>query len=747
MNTSVVSAAIIEGSLIIGLSDGSIINCGFVQGPQGLSGPQGPMGSTGDNGLDGNTIHTVAGTPGNEMGTDGDYAIDNINWRIYGPRSGGVWGKAKSMLPDAESMITNGRMPGTGSGGGSMGGGGGGEGGGTVYTNTVQLTNPTRTLLRSTANYKIIPNAPTGSTNQEDANNWAFGSVFDNFDAAIPVATGPIPPNPLTGFTDNWDGRLWFDSSEEELTLYIYNNGVWVPAAPPVSLDSINATIEAGLLVQEEIIARIKSGEAVQDTIEAGQITQNSQISTLTEKANANEGRINLNELAITNLEVTKGSVARYKIVDTIFGVASRPGELYTDNSNASLITTLSFSAVDSSSNATKPISEGDIIEFDFGNSVLRYVAGGSDSNALPVTYTDGSHTFFPNEEMDVYIYPQNKQGASKDYVDDADALKYDKTGGYITGAVKVKVSDPSAVSCYSIYDPGNKRTYYIWNPGGSGGNIKHVCSEDSDFEITTSTTVDDSKKTVTSAVFGYKNVTLSGGKIRPQQATEDIFVSHKISGNHTFDGRAIFNTPPGGTGFTIRGNSTTDDDVLLSVFHNGGGANATKDAVNYNGRTDANSNIQTKKSVNELIAGAGVATPVGSIMMWMNPTAPPGWFKMIGIDFDIEKYPLLHAYLSITDGYVSGKIPNWRDYYAVGCGNDTSANNSDLGKKFGYKTAKPQNNFRTTSSIPNGGVRTFNGVGNTNAYSDSASTVSITGGDSVTRPKSVAIHFIIKHD
>ena len=89
---SVVSAAIIEGSLIIGLSDGSIINCGFVQGPQGLSGPQGPMGATGNNGTDGNTIITVAGTPGNETGSDGDYAIDNINWRIYGPRAGGLWG-------------------------------------------------------------------------------------------------------------------------------------------------------------------------------------------------------------------------------------------------------------------------------------------------------------------------------------------------------------------------------------------------------------------------------------------------------------------------------------------------------------------------------------------------------------------------------------------------------------------------------------------------------------------------------
>ena len=123
---SVASAAIIEGSLIIGLDDGSIINCGFVQGPQGLKGDPGPMGATGDPGLDGNTIHTVAGTPRNDMGRDGDYAIDNVNWRIYGPKSGGVWGKAKSMLPDKENLITNGREGG-GSGGGSMGGGGGRE--------------------------------------------------------------------------------------------------------------------------------------------------------------------------------------------------------------------------------------------------------------------------------------------------------------------------------------------------------------------------------------------------------------------------------------------------------------------------------------------------------------------------------------------------------------------------------------------------------------------------------------------
>ena len=60
---SVVSAAVISGELIIGLDDGSIIRAGYVQGPQGLKGDQGPLGATGPAGVDGNTIHTVEGTP------------------------------------------------------------------------------------------------------------------------------------------------------------------------------------------------------------------------------------------------------------------------------------------------------------------------------------------------------------------------------------------------------------------------------------------------------------------------------------------------------------------------------------------------------------------------------------------------------------------------------------------------------------------------------------------------------------
>ena len=122
----VASAAIIEGQLIIGLDDGTIIRAGYVQGPQGLKGDPGPMGATGARGTDGNTIHTVAGTPRNDMGVDGDYAIDNANWRIYGPKAGGVWGKAKEMLPGPENVLENGRFTAATGGGGSGGGGGGG---------------------------------------------------------------------------------------------------------------------------------------------------------------------------------------------------------------------------------------------------------------------------------------------------------------------------------------------------------------------------------------------------------------------------------------------------------------------------------------------------------------------------------------------------------------------------------------------------------------------------------------------
>ena len=285
-NVSVTSAAIIEGSLIIGLSDGSIINCGYVQGPQGLKGDRGPMGATGERGTDGATIHTVKGPPPADLGKEGDYAINNRDWFIFGPKASGMWGAGQGMLPkDINQPVFGGS---SNQGGGPIGGsndGGGGGLGGPVFTSQVIATGTGR-LKPSGRGSKVAVNypgsangiiSPSGEMNfQSNINGWIVDAL-DELEGAVPVPVvdslpskgdyngqlvlfegslqiwleddwlkvsaaggahiGVVPPTPAE------EGQLWFNNSEDELTLYIYTGANWVPASPPVSLDGINTTI------------------------------------------------------------------------------------------------------------------------------------------------------------------------------------------------------------------------------------------------------------------------------------------------------------------------------------------------------------------------------------------------------------------------------------------------------------------------------------------------------------------------
>ena len=47
-------------------------------------------------------------------------------------------------------------------------------------------------------------------------------------------------------------------------------------------------------------------------------------------------------------------------------------------------------------------------------------------------------------------------------------------------------------------------------------------------------------------------------------------------------------------------------------------------DAVNYKGKMTADTNIVTKKYVDDKVASNGGGVPVGSIMIWMNSSAQP---------------------------------------------------------------------------------------------------------------------------
>ena len=144
------------------------------------------------------------------------------------------------------------------------------------------------------------------------------------------------------------------------------------------------------------------------------------------------------NRRSIEELEVTKGPVARYTCKGTSFNVASRNGDLYVSDATAANVTAISFAPFDLNGNPTRPVSAGDIVEFvESANlksvgQVSRFrVVSGDDPSALTVTYLNGTNNFMVDETEEVYIYPQNEETASKEYVD-SNFLPL--TGGSLTG-------------------------------------------------------------------------------------------------------------------------------------------------------------------------------------------------------------------------------------------------------------------------------------------------------------------------
>ena len=197
---------------------------------------------------------------------------------------------------------------------------------------------------------------------------------------------------------------------------------------------------------------------------------------------------------------------------------------------------------------------------------------------------------------------------------------------------------------------------------------------------------------------------------------------------------------------FEIKGRMADGTTVSKDFFYMYTNNDGTPSAMNYKGKMDNEHNLVTKGYVDNAVSTSGSSVPVGSIMIWMNSTAPPGWFKLQGGSFSTTTYPQLHAYLQGTHGYTNGRLPNWSGYYPGEYGDHLT---HDLGSKQGYKTGIPSAGAPTNSTeIPNGATRTFGATGNTNAYSAGKSRVSISENwDNTTRPKTIVVHYIIKHD
>jgi hypothetical protein len=367
------------------------------------------------------------------------------------------------MLPSKENLIVNGRgFEGGAGGSGDSGGGGGGEGirvvtGGDGITTDVVSASITEVDAdidtdrgMTFASGKIALNIGDGL--EFDAATGKLKTSIDPSDyATVTYVDNKTAPLPYRIETDKVtrEGFAKPQSTEAEIQLVDNENNF-----TNVKFVGLN-----GIGVTSDIQGINFDGAALMGDISV-------ELDDYATKTYSDAGDQELQN-QIDDLSVQKGKVARYKVDNTIGTPVSRNGELAVNIPYWPNTTVVSFGIEDLDGNLTKPMSDGDIAEFvDVDTSkVTRYKI--TDASGAPtlvaVEYISGDADWAVNQEKQVYIYPQNEAGASKEYVDAQDALKVAKAGDTMTGALVINngsgFDTALEVKAYDSTAPGNRRT------------------------------------------------------------------------------------------------------------------------------------------------------------------------------------------------------------------------------------------------------------------------------------------------
>ena len=378
-----------------------------------------------------------------------------------------------------------------------------------------------------------------------------------------------------------------------------------------------------------------------------------------------------------------------------------------------------------------------------------------------------GSSISDSNTVVDLSFADANSSGTTLEGADGAD-FSSNLTGGKLTGPLSYKVGGTSTSAYKIVNQNDNDVALKVWCPGGAGSEIKYVGNNNTDhwFQLYD----EEDKNPVTPAKFAYQNYSFTAESGITYEASDAHYFEGDIHANRTFNFAR-------GTGklqqFKISPNGNTDYATNIYSLNNGemrfrtSHTNKEGDNVGSHIILKANSGVPQTKIYNVVTptspsmaankayvdaqtGGGGV--PIGTVVMWLAPNPPDGWLICDGSSFDIKEYAALHTHLNTIYNYTTGKTPDFRGLYPGGAG---SAHNNQLtvgsaaraNVYFSQRTAQPNGGPPTSnSSRPTGNVRTFAASGNTNAYSDGISKVSISEGwDAVTRPPTLSVHFIIK--
>ena len=256
-------------------------------------------------------------------------------------------------------------------------------------------------------------------------------------------------------------GDLWFDTSDESLTLFVYTGDEWVPAAPPVSLDGINATIDAALIVQSDLLDRVAAGEIVQTGVLDS-------VSTLQNKVEALEGTV-----IDGKWNAESRSNPREGGFDITSGGLQSMGDWNADY--------LRVHKTDSTGKVFTfvEVSTGDYIRIGAPGSTAVYkinevVSGSLDWQAFGVELANSTGTPIPDLTYDFEFLPSFDPSAyaTIEYVDAENAKYISKTGTQDLNSAVWKVRQPNADGNFRSFiniHNGDMNLYNVVDPSGSG--------------------------------------------------------------------------------------------------------------------------------------------------------------------------------------------------------------------------------------------------------------------------------------
>jgi len=530
-----------------------------------------------------------------------------------------------------------------------------------IKTADVELSDPTHPASLTTSP-RVLPPIPADTDTQLEANQYYMSclSQLDEFVKGIHV--GDNPPAEFS------NGTLWFDSTDDQLTLYMYydpddnGTGVWVPASPPTSLDGVNAAIDAALLVQDDLLARVGAGEttqtSLQTTVTAALATQGELVqgqSDILTNIDEIEGDIDTLENKVSALEGT--------VIDAQYKLTARPtpntGEfqIYDTNGNEAIVwdqvTSIKFTKTDFQNQPhtfdqvglddymrlgavgtsavykikSAKVETSTIIEFQ-----LEFVSGTSvATQGFPYDFE-----FTPGFDPSAY--------ATVTYVDAQDALKVNKTGDTITGklilsangqanddGVRLYLKDTSNNTTITLYPSGliqtvntvrvNKDTGDAFQVKDAGGNsVTAKIASDGHVEtpriFLTGEGADINKRVIDvkegqAGRLAYNSATrMSWGASTVWIGTADTTGEDASTVTLSLQGNPITNVgsftldhtgQSTGNKFVIKGE--TEDGTGNDLFYSYKNADGTVDAVNYKGRMTNEFNIATKGYVDTQIA------------------------------------------------------------------------------------------------------------------------------------------------